>query len=574
MKVIQGIGIIMGANIGTSITGWILCLSDIEGAGGVASLLSSASIAAIVAIIGLAFKSFSKKDSYKSVGDILFGFTILMLGMSTMKSAMAPLSDSEAFKGMLTKFSNPFLGILVGIIITAILQSASASVGILQSVAMSGYLPFSAALPIVMGIGVGAACPVLISGMNSNKNGKRTALVYLINDLFGMIICSILFYSIQAIVMKGGQFEFMTFEMNSVLIALLNTVYRIITIMFLAPFIKQINSLVFWLIKDTEEDVEDQADFDRLEERFLRNPELALEQVHIVINGMAKKSHKNVRRAFKLLEEFTIEKYNKIQEKENIIDKYEDKLGSYLMRISAYNLSDAQTRKSSKFLHTVSDFERIADHACGLSKVAKELNDKSMSFSPAAEEELKILYAATRELLDITMNSFRKDDLEGAHQVEPLRITVKALCTQLKKNHISRLQTGDCNIISGFTFNDLLTNIERIPAHCSNIAVAMIEFEQDDFNSHEYLKDLRNNSDSELNQLFDYYAEKYSLQNENAEYEDTDIDYAEPEEILAELEAENQEGEAPETAISGTSTSESDNLEDAVSETDISESDS
>lgn len=512
MKVIQGIGIIMGANIGTSITGWILCLSDIQGAEGVAALLSSSSIAAIVAIVGLLVRNLSKKETHKAVGDILFGFTILMIGMSTMKEAMAPLQNNSFFMGMLTKFSNPFLGILLGIVITAVLQSASASVGILQSVAMSGYLPFSAALPIVMGIGVGAACPVLMSGMSSNKNGKRTALVYLFNDLAGMLICGTIFYTVQAIVTHGGQFAFMDVEMKSISIALLNTIYRTLTIIILAPFIKQINKLMFWIIRDTPDDVEDQADFDLLEERFLRNPELALSQVGTVMNGMARKAQKNVMRAFDLMDNYSVEKYNLIQEKENVIDKYEDKLDTYMMKITAIGLNKNQTVQNSKYLHTVSDFERIADHACGISRAAKEIVEKKIKFSDDAKRELEILYSAVKEELDMTVKSFTEDDIDMARQVEPLRITVRMLCAELKRNHIVRLQSGNCDAINGFVFNDLLTNLERIVAHCSNIAVAMMEFESDDFNTHQYLKDMRNSEGSGIAKDVNYYSDKYSVE--------------------------------------------------------------
>ena len=512
MKVVQGIGIIMGANIGTSITGWILCLSDIQGAEGVAALLSSSSIAAIVAIVGLLVRNLSKKETHKAVGDILFGFTILMIGMSTMKEAMAPLQNNSFFMGMLTKFSNPFLGILLGIVITAVLQSASASVGILQSVAMSGYLPFSAALPIVMGIGVGAACPVLMSGMSSNKNGKRTALVYLFNDLAGMLICGTIFYIVQAIVTHGGQFAFMDVEMKSISIALLNTIYRTLTIIILAPFIKQINKLMFWIIRDTPDDVEDQADFDLLEERFLRNPELALSQVGTVMNGMARKAQKNVMRSFDLMDNYSVEKYNLIQEKENVIDKYEDKLDTYMMKITAIGLNKNQTVQNSKYLHTVSDFERIADHACGISRAAKEIVEKKIKFSDDAKRELEILYSAVKEELDMTVKSFTEDDIDLARQVEPLRITVRMLCAELKRNHIVRLQSGNCDAINGFVFNDLLTNLERIVAHCSNIAVAMMEFESDDFNTHQYLKDMRNSEGSGIAKDVNYYSDKYSVE--------------------------------------------------------------
>lgn len=513
MKVIQGIGIIMGANIGTSITGWILCLSDIDGAEGVASLISSTSIAAVVAIIGILIRNISKKDSHRSLGDIMLGFAVLMVGMATMKDAMAPLQSSEKFTGILTHFSNPILGILVGIIFTAILQSASASVGILQSLAATSLLPFSAALPIIMGIGIGAACPVLISGMSSNKNGKRTALVYLINDLFGMIICATIFYVGQAIITGGGEFSFMGLGMTSVTIALMNTVYRVITILFLAPFIKQINRLVFFLIKDApDEDEEEQKDFDLLEERFLSNLDLALNQVQVVMNGMASKALKNVMRSLALLKDYSLENYTKIQEKENLIDKYEDKLGTYLMQVTGCDMNREQTRKSSKFLHTVSDFERIGDHASGLSKVAKELSDKKIHFSQEAQEEVAILEEATTEILDMMVSCFTTDDVVKAHHVEPLRLTIRMLCNQMKKNHISRLQKGGCDVATSFAFNDLLSNYDRIAAHCSNVAVAMIEFESDDFNTHQYLKDIRNAKGNGLGVDFNYYTEKYSLE--------------------------------------------------------------
>lgn len=512
MKVAQSIGIIMGANIGTSVTGWILCLSYIEGSGGIAQLLSTATISAVVAIIGIIFRMVMKKDSYRHVGEIMLGFAILMFGMQTMSGAVAPLKDSETFRSMLTMFTNPAAGILVGILFTAVLQSASASVGILQALSVTGGISFAVALPIVMGIGVGAACPVLMSGMSSNKNGKRTALVYLFNDLAGMIICGTLFYAIQAVVTRGGQFAFMDLEMKSVSIALLNTIYRTVTIIILAPFIKQINKLMFWIIKDSPDDVEDQADFDLLEERFLRNPELALTQVGTVMNGMARKAQKNVMRAFDLMENYSVEQYNLIQEKETVIDKYEDKLDTYMMKITAIGLNKNQTRQNSKYLHTVSDFERIADHACGISRAAREIVEKKIKFSDDANRELAILYNAVKEELDMTVKSFTEDNIDMARQVEPLRITVRMLCAELKRNHIVRLQSGNCDAINGFVFNDLLTNLERIVAHCSNIAVAMMEFESDDFNTHQYLKDMRNSEVSDMAKDVNYYSEKYSIE--------------------------------------------------------------
>lgn len=317
MKVTQAIGIIMGANIGTSITGWILCLSYIDGSSGIAQLLSTATISAVVAIVGIIFKMVLRKAIYHNIGDIMLGFSILMMGMQTMSGAVAPLKENEHFVNALTMFSNPFMGILVGILITAVLQSASASVGILQALSVTGSVSFSAALPIVMGIGVGAACPVLLSSIGTNKNGKRTALIYLINDLFGMIFWSVVFYSVNAFV----HFPFMDAVMSPVWIALMNTVFRTATIAVLLPCIRLIEKLVFRLVRDTEEDMEEQADFDLLEERFLAYPDLAITQSHLAMNGMAKKARKNILRSFSLLWDYSDEKYNKVQEKENLIDK-------------------------------------------------------------------------------------------------------------------------------------------------------------------------------------------------------------------------------------------------------------
>lgn len=519
MKVAQGIGIIMGANIGTSITGWILCLSDVGGAEGIGTLISSATIASVFAVVGILLRNFSKRDTEKYVGEIMLGFAVLMMGMAAMKTAMKPLETNESFRNMLSNFSNPILGILIGIVATAILQSASASVGILQSIAVASFLPFSAALPITMGIGVGAACPVLLSGMNSNKNGKRTALVYLINDLFGMIIWAAIFYIAQAIITGGKTFDFMDMRMDSVKIALLNTVYRVLTIIVLAPFIKQIEKLVFFLIKDSAEELEDQADFDLLEERFLAYPDLAIAQSHTVMNGMAKKARKNVYRAFSLMENYSEDKFAKVQEKEALIDRYEDKLGNYLMQVTRTEMSVPQTHVTSKLLHTISDFERIGDHASGISKVAKELNEKGISFSEDAMAEIAVVEAADKELVDITVGAFINDDAEAARQVEPLRQIVRVLCGELKSRHIYRIQKGKCDMEHGFAFNDMLNNLDRIGAHCSNIAVALIENEASDvemseFDTHAYLKEIRAEKEGQFLKSFEVYEKKYSLPKE------------------------------------------------------------
>ena len=507
MKVSQAIGIIMGANIGTSITGWILCLSYIDGSAGIAQLLSTATISAIVAIIGIIFKTFMKKEAYHHVGDIMLGFAVLMIGMQTMSGAVAPLKENENFVNLLTMFTNPFLGILVGILFTAVLQSASASVGILQALSVTGSISFAAALPITMGIGVGAACPVLLSSIGTNKNGKRTALIYLFNDVFGMLFWSIIFYSVNAIV----NFAFMDSVMSPVTIALMNSVFRIATILVLAPFIRWIEKLTFVLIKDSKEDLEEQADFDLLEDRFIAYPALAIAQSHTAMNGMAKKARKNLFRAFDLFEDYSDDKFNKVQEKEALIDKYEDKLGTYLMQLTGQSMTNSQTRQASKFLHTISDFERIGDHASAISKVARELHDKKMEFSDSAKDELVVLEDAVSEIVEKTTDAFMEDDLVKAKEIEPLRQLIAILCRELKNRHIERLQKGKCDVQQGFPFNDMLTNLERIAAHCSNVAVAMIESELSEFDTHQYLKGLREMKDDKYTKLFDNYEKKYDI---------------------------------------------------------------
>ena len=507
MKVSQAIGIIMGANIGTSITGWILCLSYVEGSEGIAQLLSTATISAIVAIIGIIFKMFIKKAAYRNVGEIMLGFSILMTGMQTMSSSVAVLKENPRFINGLTMFSNPAMGILIGILITAVLQSASASVGILQALSVTGTISFATALPVIMGIGVGAACPVLLSAIGTNNNGRRTALIYLLNDLFGMIFWSVAFYSIHAAV----HFSFMDIKMGAVQIALLNTVFRTATILVLMPFIKWIERFVFWLVKDSEEEQEELADFELLEERFLAYPAIAINQSHKAMNGMAKKARKNIFRAFSLMEHYSQEKYQKIQEKENLIDKYEDRLGAYLMQLTGKEMSVVQSMQLSKFLHNISDFERLGDHAVNVSQVAQELYEKKISFSEDAQYELEVLENALQEIMDLTVYAFCEDNLESAVKVEPLRELIAILCDELKLRHITRLRNGECKLKQGFAFNDLLNNLERIAAHCSNIAVAMIELEAEEFDTHEYLRSVKGLKNANYSEQFEFYENKYDI---------------------------------------------------------------
>ncbi len=507
MKVIQAIGIIMGANVGTSITGWILCLSYIDGNSGVAQILSTATICAVVAIVGIIIKMVAKKVTTRNIGDIMMGFAILMTGMTTMSSAMSPLKENEDFVSIITAFSNPFLGILVGIAFTAILQSASASIGILQALSVMGAITFATAFPITLGIGVGAAVPVLLSSIGSSKNGKRTAIIYLLNDLFGMIIWGVAFYTLHAIL----NFGFINAVMNPFSIAALNSVFRTATVMVLFPFIPLIERLVCRLIKDDPEDIEDARDFELLEERFLAFPALAISQSRQAVNGMAIKTAKNIYRSMNLLDDYQEDKYQKVLEKENLIDKYEHELGTYLVKLTGRELTEVQQKQVSVFLHVISDFERISDHAQNVAATAKELHESEVLFSEDARAEMDVLEAAVREIVGITTASFERHDDPLAVKVEPLRELIIYLCDELKSRHVIRISTGHCEWNIGFPFNNLLTDYERIAAHCSNVALAMIEALGPGFNSHEYEKSIRGKNNEIFNQTYKEFEFKYAL---------------------------------------------------------------
>ena len=507
MKLKQAIGIIMGANIGTSITGWILCLSYIEGSNGIASILSTATISAVVAVVGIIFRMFCKRTLHKNIGNIMLGFAILMTGMQMMSGAVSPLRESPVFIKMLTMFSNPIAGILVGIAFTAVLQSASATVGVLQALSVTGILTFASAFPIVLGIGVGAACPVLISAVGANKNGKRTALVYLINDLFGLILWSVVFYTANAIV----HFTFMDMTMTPVAIALLNTVFRLATVIVLFPFIPKVEKLVCWLVKDNQEDLEDEADFDLLEERLLNYPALAIAQCHRVMNGMSKKLRKNVNRAMNLLNDYQQDKYDKVQRKEDLIDKYESRLGEYLIQLTKREMNTAQTRQASLYLHTINDFERIGDHASYIAHMSSEMHDNHTNFSQEAWDELNIVMEAVREDINITCNAFMKDDKEMAQRVAPLGAVITGLCDVLKMRHAERLSQGKCGLEEGTVFSDILNSFCRIATHCASAMVALMKSDETGSDIHIHDSKIYPTNSMEYYEYFKEYGQKYDI---------------------------------------------------------------
>lgn len=506
MKVKQAIGVIMGAILGTSVTGWILCLSSLEGGSGVVQLLSTEVLTGIVAVVGIILRMFTGKTSNRYVGEILLGFAVLMYGMSAMSGAVSPLRESEAFIRILTSFSNPILGILVGLAFTSVLQSASAAVGILQALAITGAVTFEVALPIVMGIAIGAAVPVLLSALGANLNGKRTAFIYLLIDVLGVLIWALLFYGANAII----HFTFLDTVLSSVSIALMNTLFRLATVIVLLPCIGLMERMVELLFPDDGSAAEEQ-EMDRLEERFLQHPALSIEQSRLVTNSMAERAEGNLLMAVGLRNRWSDKDFRMVGETESVIDRYEDKLGTYLMKITSKSLSQSQSEEVSKYLHTISDFERISDHALNISEAAKEIHDKDLQFSPEACHELDVIESAVREILSIAVGAFVENDPQRAARVEPLEEIIDGLCDEMKSHHVDRLQSGSCTLNLGFVFNDLLTNYERVADHCSNIAVAIIELESDSFDTHEYLNSVRAMKSSSFARYYEEYKQEYHL---------------------------------------------------------------
>lgn len=508
MKVRQAIGIIMGAIIGTSITGWIICLSDIGGnTSGWMELLSTETLTSVVALIGIILYMFSGDMSHRHVGGILMGFAVLMFGMKAMSGAVSGLKDDESFVRILTDFSNPILGIIVGMAFTSVLQSASAAVGILQALAITGAVSFEVAFPIIMGIAIGAAVPVLLSAMGASADGKRTALSYLIIDLFGVVIVSVIFYAINAFV----HFGFMSRTMTAVSIALVNTLFRVVIVMILAPMTGLIEKFVSLFVKDDKERLKGLRDMDLLEERFLTHPALSIEQSRQVINSMARCVVKNVTDALSLVDKYTKDGFAEVQKEEELVDRYEDKLGTYLVQITRLELTKQQNIMVGKYLHSITDFERMSDHALNIAECAQEMHDKKLNFSKYATHELSVLRSAVSEIVALAVKAFVEDDLSVAYRIEPLEEKIDSLCDEMKLHHINRISDGTCTLQLGFVFNDLLTNLERMADHCSNIGVAMIELASGALETHDYYNKLMEETTDQFKESFAKYDAKFKL---------------------------------------------------------------
>ena len=508
IKMKQAIGIIMGAIIGTSVTGWVLCLSDISGGAGWVDLLSTEVLAAIIGVIGIMFRMICKNPTKKHIGDIMIGFCILMVGMQNMSAAVAPLRSEPAFIDMLTKFSNPFIGILIGLLVTAVLQSASATVGILQALSVTGAISFSVALPIIMGIAVGAAMPVIISSFGATTDGKRTAFVYLLVDALGALIWAVVFYSVNHVV----HYSFMDRTMTTLSIAFVNSLFRVATVAVLFPFIRFLEKMVCAIFKEVvDEEDKDIVEISVLDDRFIAHPTVAIEQAKTVLCSMAHMAQKNLIRSMELLDTFSQEKYDKIQRREDKVDRYEDKLGTYLVKITQQELTSGQNKEVSKLLHTISDFERISDHAVNISQAAAELFNEKLRFSDCAVEDVELMSLIMKEIVGNVIDAFEQNKVEYAYKTEPLEELVDIYCDEMKMNHVKRVQKGECTLHQGFIFNDLLTDFERIADHCSNVAVAIIELELNVFDTHEYLINLKKDNGTNFDKYFEEYKEMFPL---------------------------------------------------------------
>ena len=504
MSVRQAINVILGAILGTSITGWVLCLSYIEGTGSLSSILSTSTLTAAMAIAGIILHKYCKSVQKKHIGDILLGFAVLMLGMHTMSGAVSGLGEQPWFTGMMTSMKNPLLGILVGTLFTAVLQSASAAVGILQALSVTGALTFEAVLPLLMGINIGASLPVLLSAVGATARGKRAALVYLVASILGVLGCASVFYVANAIF----RFSFLGLVMNPFSTALANTLFRLANLLMLAPLTDVIETIVTKLVPE-QEDQEKKQEL-QLEERFLSHPPLALEHCRAAISEMAKHTQNAVRLAIGLLREYDEDNYQRVVDLENLVDVYEDKLGSYLLQLNGQQLDPQQSSEVAKLLHTLSDFERIPDHARNIAESSNELYEKQLVLSPGATHDLTVLIRAVSEILHITVDAFLTGDMSRAVDVEPLEEAIDDLCDQIEQRQVGRLRHGQGNITQNFVFSDLITNLERISDHCSNIALAQLRLETGEFDTHQYQEKVVK-TDEYFRQKYVAYRKEYAL---------------------------------------------------------------
>ncbi len=507
MKLSQAIGIIMGANVGTTITSWLLSLSGIESGNIFVNMLKPSSFSPILALVGIIFILFTKSEKKHDIGNILLGFTILMFGMDTMSNAVKPLADVPEFTNILIRFSNPVLGLIAGAILTAVIQSSSASVGILQALCKTGAVTFGTAIPIIMGQNIGTCITAIISGIGANKNAKRAAIVHLYFNIIGTTLFMVVFYLLNAVL----NFSFLDDSANAFNIAVIHSIFNVSATFVLLPFTKLLEKLATLTIRDDEEKEVQNNEFGLLDVRFLDTPSLAMEHCSDLTEKMADITKECVYRAIDLIDNYSNDEAAAIEELEERIDKYEDEIGSYLVLLSKKSITDKDSNTLSLLLHEIGDFERMSDHAVNIVQAAREMNSKKLEFSKKATKELAVFSRAVKDIVDLSVNVFKTRDENMALSVEPLEEVIDYLNKEVKARHIKRLSKGKCTIDMGFILSDIITNYERIADHCSNIAVGLIEINHDGYDVHEYLNTLKADGNDEFREKYLACKEKYKL---------------------------------------------------------------
>ena len=504
MTLAQSVYIIMGANVGTSVTSWLLSLSGISGSAWYVTLFKPATFTPVLALIGIIIFMTAKKPRRKEAATILLGFAILMFGMDMMSEAVAPLKDIPAFTSLMTAFSNPILGVLAGAILTAIIQSSSASVGILQALSLTGTISYSAAIPIIMGQNIGTCITALLSSVGTTKDARRASMVHLCFNIVGVTVWLTVFCVVNAIF----DIAFFDAAISPFGIAVAHSGFNVLATATLMPFGSQLAALATRLVPEGKKTKEE--DTLMLDERLFVTPTIALERAHRVLLDMADMSVLSLYDSLNILDKFDGELAEKIVADENRVDYYEDKLGSYLVRLTGQPMSESDSHELTKYLHMISDLERISDHSVNIMESAQELHEKKISFSDEAKVELGTLTRAIREILANTLTALHKEDLTLAGKVEPLEQVIDALNKTIRGRHIERLTRGNCTIELGFILNDILTNLERVSDHCSNLAVAIIEIANNSFDVHEYLSTVKAGQ-GEYRENFEEFMRRYAL---------------------------------------------------------------
>lgn len=507
MKLQQAVGIIMGANIGTTATAWILSLSGLEGDNFFVQLLKPTSFAPVLALIGVMLILFTKKEKNHNIGKILVGFAILMTGMDAMSAAVKPLADVPEFANILLMFSNPILGLLAGAVLTAIIQSSSASVGILQALCRTGAVSYATAFPIIMGQNIGTCITALISAIGAKKNARRAAMVHLFFNIVGTAIFMIIFYTVSAFV----DLKFLNESANAAGIATVHSIFNVTATLVLLPFSKLLVKLATLVVPDQKEEEPVENKLHLLDVRFLDTPGLAIEQCQNVAFEMSEITKKALFEATTLLNGYDEEKAQKIFEMEDIVDKYEDEMGNYLVKLSSKDLSEKDSHTLSVLLHTIGDFERISDHAVNIVQSAREMHDKGQAFSNKASLELEVFTKALEEVVNLSFEVFRTGDMNRVLQVEPLEDAIDELQIEIKKRHVKRLRKGKCTIEMGFILSDIVTSYERVSDHCSNIALSLFQVNDEDFEAHDYINKLKHSNNATFEDYFSMYRNKYML---------------------------------------------------------------